>query len=49
MLLKILLFSNGYGEDAIVVSIGQVWSELVGMEFGEILVGLFLVGEGNSY
>ncbi|WLT38450.1 hypothetical protein NON20_00565 [Synechocystis sp. B12] len=49
MLPKILLLSNGHGEDAIAVSIGQAWSELAGMEPGEILVGLPLVGEGNSY
>lgn len=49
MLPKILLLSNGHGEDAIAVSIGQAWSELAGMEPGEILAGLPLVGEGNSY
>ncbi|MBD2653779.1 hypothetical protein H6G45_09820 [Synechocystis sp. FACHB-383] len=49
MLPKILLLSNGHGEDAIAVSIGQAWSALAGMEPGEILVGLPLVGEGSSY
>ncbi|MBE9175393.1 hypothetical protein IQ225_08930 [Synechocystis salina LEGE 06155] len=49
MLPKILLLSNGHGEDTIAVSIGQAWSALAGMAPGEILVGLPLVGEGNSY
>ncbi len=49
MLPKILLLSNGHGEDEIAVSIGQAWSELAGIEPGEILVGLPLVGEGSSY
>ncbi|AIE72892.1 MULTISPECIES: lipid-A-disaccharide synthase-related protein [unclassified Synechocystis] len=49
MLPKILLLSNGHGEDAIAVTIGQAWSELAKMEPREILVGLPLVGEGNNY
>ncbi len=49
MLPRILLLSNGHGEDSIAVRIGLAWSELAGIEPSQILAGLPLVGEGDSY
>lgn len=49
MLPNILLLSNGHGEDAIAVGIGRAWSALAGKEPRQILGGLPLVGEGDSY
>jgi len=46
---KLLLLSNGHGEDTIAIQIGQAWSELVQASSAETLAALPLVGEGHSY
>ncbi|MFM1843005.1 MAG: hypothetical protein RLZZ490_1743 [Cyanobacteriota bacterium] len=46
---KLLLLSNGHGEDTIAIQIGQAWSELVQAPPAETLTALPLVGEGHGY
>ena len=46
---KLLLLSNGHGEDTIAIKIGQAWSELVQTPLAETLAALPLVGEGHGY
>lgn len=46
---KLLLLSNGHGEDAIAVKIGQAWAQLTGLTPAEGLAALPMVGEGNAY
>jgi uncharacterized protein (TIGR03492 family) len=46
---KLLLLSNGHGEDTIALKIGQAWSELVSAPPSETLAALPLVGEGHSF
>lgn len=46
---KLLLLSNGHGEDTIALKIGQAWSELVQAPAPETLAALPLVGEGHSF
>ena len=46
---KLLLLSNGHGEDTIAIQIGRAWSELVQASPAETLAALPLVGEGYGY